>query len=32
VQNIEGSVASQDVEGKCHLFPFGELPQVSINF
>jgi monoamine oxidase len=29
VQNIEGSVASQNVDGDCHLFPFGELPQVS---
>ncbi|KAG4435717.1 hypothetical protein IFR05_008803 [Cadophora sp. M221] len=27
VQNIEGLVAAEDVEGKCHLFPFGELPR-----
>ena len=28
VQNIEGLVASEDAEGRCHMFPFGELPRV----
>lgn len=28
VQNIDGSVAGQDAEGKCHFFPFGGLPEV----
>ena len=28
VQNIQGSVASEDAEGNCHSFPFGELPRV----
>jgi monoamine oxidase len=28
VQNIEGLVASEDGEGECHMFPFGELPRV----
>lgn len=28
VQNIKGSVASEDAEGRCHMFPFGELPRV----
>ncbi|KAH7357154.1 monoamine oxidase [Rhexocercosporidium sp. MPI-PUGE-AT-0058] len=27
VQNIEGSVAAENADGKCHLFPFGELPK-----
>lgn len=29
VQNIKGSVASEDADGNCHFFPFGELPKVS---
>jgi monoamine oxidase len=29
LQNIEGSVASEDADGNCHMFPFGELPRVS---
>jgi phytoene dehydrogenase-like protein len=29
VQNIEGSVACEDTEGRCHTFPFGELPRVG---
>ncbi len=28
VQNIKGSVASEDSKGECHLFPFGEMPRV----
>lgn len=28
VQNVQGSVASEDENGQCHFFPFGELPQV----
>jgi monoamine oxidase len=28
VQNIDGLVASEDADGDCHLFPFGELPRV----
>ena len=28
VQNIEGSVASEDANGKCHFFQFGEMPKV----
>lgn len=28
VQNIKGLVASEDAEGACHMFPFGELPEV----
>lgn len=28
VQNINGSVACEDEEGNCHLFPFGEMPRV----
>jgi monoamine oxidase len=31
VQNIEGTVASEDAEGNCHMFPFGELPRVCKN-
>ncbi|ETN46280.1 uncharacterized protein HMPREF1541_00464 [Cyphellophora europaea CBS 101466] len=27
VQNINGSVACEDEEGNCHLFPFGEMPR-----
>ncbi|KEF60173.1 uncharacterized protein A1O9_05023 [Exophiala aquamarina CBS 119918] len=27
VQNIEGLVASEDADGRCHMFPFGELPR-----
>lgn len=26
VQNIDGLVAAEDADGKCHMFPFGELP------
>lgn len=26
-QNIEGLVASEDADGSCHMFPFGELPK-----
>ena len=26
VQNIEGLVASEDADGNCHMFPFGEAP------
>lgn len=29
VQNVEGSVASEDQDGNCHFFPFGGLPDVS---
>lgn len=29
VQNIDGSVASEDADGTCHLFPFDEMPRVS---
>ena len=29
VQNIEGDVACEDEEGKCHMFPFGGMPKVS---
>lgn len=29
VQNIVGSVACEDLDGRCHAFPFGELPKVS---
>lgn len=32
VQNIKGSVASEDADGKCHLFPFGGMPKVYIPF
>jgi monoamine oxidase len=28
VQNIDGLVASEDADGECHFFPFGELPRV----
>ena len=28
-QNIVGSVACEDADGECHMFPFGELPKVS---
>lgn len=31
LQNIEGSVASEDADGNCHMFPFGELPRVRIS-
>jgi monoamine oxidase len=31
VQNIVGLVASEDAEGECHLFPFGDLPKVCIS-
>ncbi|KPM41739.1 hypothetical protein AK830_g4852 [Neonectria ditissima] len=27
VQNIVGSVASEDANGDCHMFPFGEMPK-----
>ncbi|KAB8071814.1 hypothetical protein BDV29DRAFT_11837 [Aspergillus leporis] len=27
VQNINGSVACEDADGTCHLFPFGEMPR-----
>ncbi|PVH79442.1 amine oxidase [Cadophora sp. DSE1049] len=27
VQNIEGLVAAEDTDGKCHMFPVGELPK-----
>jgi monoamine oxidase len=30
LQNIKGSVASEDADGNCHMFPFGELPKVCI--
>lgn len=29
VQNIQGSVASEDENGLCHLFSFGEMPKVN---
>lgn len=29
VQNIQGLVASEDADGVCHMFPFGQLPRVS---
>lgn len=29
VQNVEGSVACEDVDGTCHFFPFSGLPSVS---
>lgn len=29
VQDIKGSVASEDENGECHFFPFGQLPKVS---
>lgn len=28
VQNIKGTVASEDENGNCHFFPFGGLPDV----
>jgi monoamine oxidase len=31
IQNIEGLVASEDADGNCHMFPFGELPRVCNN-
>lgn len=32
LQNIKGLVASEDSEGNCHMFPFGELPRVRMMF
>jgi hypothetical protein len=32
VENINGSVACEDADGTCHLFPFGEMPRVCSNF
>ncbi|KAK0100714.1 hypothetical protein ONS95_007165 [Cadophora gregata] len=29
VQNIDGLVAAEDVDGNCHMFPFGESPKFS---
>lgn len=29
IQNIEGTVASEDEHGDCHFFPFGGMPKVS---
>ncbi|EXJ89398.1 hypothetical protein A1O3_02465 [Capronia epimyces CBS 606.96] len=29
VQDIQGSVASEDAEGNCHFFPYGELPRFA---
>lgn len=29
VQNVVGTVASEDENGNCHFFPFGGLPNVS---
>lgn len=31
LQNIEGSVASEDADGNCHMFPFGQLPKVRLS-
>ncbi|KIV81244.1 hypothetical protein PV11_08670 [Exophiala sideris] len=31
VQTINGSIASEDSDGKCHLFPFGEMPMSEVD-
>lgn len=31
-QDIQGTVASEDTDGKWHKFPYGSLPQVSSRF